>query len=165
VKFRIERDALAEAVAWTARSLPTRPSVPVLAGLQVEVGSDGLSLSGFDYETSTEATVPADVSDEGKVLVSGRLLADICRSLPNKTVEVSQDGSKVSVVCGTARFSLQTMPVEDYPKLPPMPAATGTVSADVFSQAVVQASPRPAATTCCRCSRACGWRSTVSRCH
>lgn len=139
MKFRIERDALAEAVAWTARSLPSRPSVPVLAGLLVEASSDGLSLSGFDYETSTEATVPADVSDEGKVLVSGRLLADICRSLPNKTVEVAQDGSKVSLLCGTARFSLQTMPVEDYPKLPPMPAATGTVNADIFSHAVAQA--------------------------
>ena len=139
MKFRIERDVLAEAVAWTARSLPSRPSVPVLAGLLVEASSDGLSLSGFDYETSTEATVPADVSDEGRVLVSGRLLADICRSLPNKTVEVALDGSKVSVLCGTARFSLQTMPVEDYPKLPTMPSATGTVSADVFSQAVAQA--------------------------
>jgi DNA polymerase-3 subunit beta len=139
VKFRIERDVLAEAVAWTARSLPSRPSVPVLAGLLVEATAEGLSLSGFDYETSTEATVPADVSDEGRVLVSGRLLSDICRSLPNKTVEVGLDGSKVSVVCGTARFSLQTMPVEDYPKLPTMPTATGTVAASLFGQAVAQA--------------------------
>lgn len=139
MKFRIERDALAEAVAWTARSLPSRPSVPVLAGLLVEASAEGLSLSGFDYETSTEATVPADVSDEGRVLVSGRLLADICRSLPNKTVEVALEGSKMSVRCGTARFNLQTMPVDDYPKLPAMPSATGTVNADVFSQAVVQA--------------------------
>ncbi|MGI8614130.1 MAG: DNA polymerase III subunit beta [Nocardioidaceae bacterium] len=139
MKFRIERDVLADAVAWTARSLPSRPSVPVLAGLLIEATADGLSLSGFDYETSTQATLAAEVADEGTVLVSGRLLADICRSLPDRPVEVTRDGTKVSVVCGTARFSLQTMPVEDYPTLPSMPTASGTVSSDVFSQAVAQA--------------------------
>lgn len=139
MKFRIERDVLADAVAWTARSLPSRPSVPVLAGILVEASAQGIALSGFDYETSTQATLPADVSDEGMVLVSGRLLADICRSLPPRPVEVALEGSKVSVVCGTARFSLQTMPVEDYPSLPAMPTASGSVSSDVFSLAVAQA--------------------------
>jgi len=139
VKFRVERDVLADAVAWAARSLPVRPSVPVLAGLLIETSEDGLVLSTFDYETSARATVPADVSDEGRALVSGRLLADICRSLPNKPVEMAIDGAKVSLVCGSARFSLQTMPVDEYPALPDMPAATGTVNSDVFAAAVSQA--------------------------
>ena len=81
----------------------------------------------------------ADVSEEGRALVSGRLLADICRSLPNKPVDMVIDGPKVSLTCGSARFSLQTMPVEDYPTLPQMPEATGTVPSDVFSAAVAQA--------------------------
>jgi DNA polymerase-3 subunit beta len=141
VKFRVERDVLADAVAWAARSLPVRPSVPVLAGLLIETSPDGdqLVLSTFDYETSARATLPADVSDEGRALVSGRLLADICRSLPNKPVEMSIDGAKVSLTCGSARFSLQTMPVEEYPSLPEMPAAAGVVASDVFAGAVSQA--------------------------
>ncbi len=141
MKFRVERDVLADAVAWAARSLPVRPSVPVLAGLLIETApdGDGLVLSTFDYETSARATVPANVADEGRALVSGRLLADICRSLPNKPVEMSIDGSKVSLTCGSARFSLQTMPVDEYPTLPEMPAAAGTVSSDVFAAAVGQA--------------------------
>jgi DNA polymerase-3 subunit beta len=139
VKFRVDRDVLADAVAWAARSLPVRPSVPVLSGLLIEASDDGLVLSTFDYETSARATLSAEVSDEGKALVSGRLLSDICRSLPAKPVEMVLDGSRVSLTCGSARFSLQTMPVEDYPALPEMPAATGTVSSDVFSHAVQQA--------------------------
>lgn len=141
MKFRVERDVLADAVAWAARNLPVRPSVPVLAGLLIETSSDGsgLVLSTFDYETSARATVPADVSDEGRALVSGRLLSDICRSLPNKPVEMSIDGAKVSLTCGSARFSLQTMPVDEYPALPTMPAATGTVASDLFAAAVSQA--------------------------
>jgi len=141
VKFRVERDVLADAVAWAARSLPVRPSVPVLAGLLIETSPEGggLVLSTFDYETSARATIPADVSDEGRALVSGRLLADICRSLPNKPVEMTIDGAKVSLTCGSARFSLQTMPVDEYPTLPDMPAAAGTVASDRFAAAVSQA--------------------------
>ena len=98
MKFRVERDVLADAVAWTARALPIRPSAPVLAGLLIEAGplddgGEGLQLSTFDYETSARATLNADVADEGRALVSGRLLADICRSLPNKT---GRDGDRRS---------------------------------------------------------------------
>lgn len=139
MKFRVERDALADAVAWAARSLPLRPSVPVLAGLLVETEQEGLVLSGFDYETSTRVTIPAEIVDEGRALVSGRLLADISRSLPGKPVEMATDGSKVSLTCGSARFSLQTLPVEDYPALPEMPTASGTVRSDVLAAAVAQA--------------------------
>ncbi|CAN5405921.1 DNA polymerase III subunit beta [soil metagenome] len=139
MKFRVERDVFADAVAWAARSLPVRPSAPVLAGLLIDATNDGLVLSTFDYETSARAKLTADVHDEGSALVSGRLLADICRSLPSKPVEMVIDGARVSLTCGSARFSLQTMPVEDYPTIPQMPAATGTVQSDVFAHAVAQA--------------------------
>src|SRR5207342_25769 len=139
LKFRVDRDVLADAVAWAARSLPVRPSVPVLAGLLIEASHEGLVLSTFDYETSARATLQAEVADEGRALVSGRLLADICRSLPAKPVEMVIDGARVSLTCGSARFSLQTMPVEDYPTLPDMPAATGTVPSEAFAHAVSQA--------------------------
>lgn len=139
MKFRIERDVFADAVAWTARSLPNRPSVPVLAGLLIETADDGLTLSGFDYETSTRATLPAEVSADGRVLVSGRLLSEIVKSLPAKPIDVALDGTKVEVRCGSARFSLQTMPVEEYPQLPQMPTASGTVKAEEFATAVAQA--------------------------
>ena len=85
------------------------------------------------------ATLKAEVSDEGRALVSGRLLADICRSLPDKPVDMVLDGPRVSLTCSSARFSLQTMPVEDYPTLPDMPAATGTVPSEAFAHAVAQA--------------------------
>jgi DNA polymerase-3 subunit beta len=139
VKFRVDRDTLADAVAWAARSLPVRPSVPVLAGLLIETTDEGLMLSTFDYETSARATVKAEVSEEGRALVSGRLLADICRSLPAKPVEMVADGAKVSLTCGSARFSLQTMPVEEFPSLPDMPQASGTIPSDLFAFAVAQA--------------------------
>ncbi|MDK1473296.1 DNA polymerase III subunit beta [Streptomyces sp. 549] len=138
MKIRVERDALAEAVAWAAKSLPARPPVPVLAGLLLKAEDGKLSLSGFDYEVSARVSVETDVEEDGTVLVSGKLLADICRALPNRPVEISTDGVRVSVVCGSSRFTLHTLPVEEYPSLPQMPTATGTVPGEVFAAAVSQ---------------------------
>ncbi|MEU7132845.1 DNA polymerase III subunit beta [Streptomyces sp. NPDC046261] len=138
MKIRVERDVLAEAVAWAARSLPARPPVPVLAGLLLKAEDGSLSLSGFDYEVSARVSVEADVEEDGTVLVSGRLLADICRALPNRPVEISTDGVRVTVVCGSSRFTLHTLPVEEYPALPQMPTATGTVPGEVFASAAAQ---------------------------
>ena len=138
MKIRLERDVMAEAVAWAARSLPSRPSVPILAGLRILASSGGVVMSSFDNETSAQIEVPATVIDEGEVLVSGKLLADIARSLPNKPVEFSSDGARAELVCGSARFVLQTLPIEDYPNLPEMPAATGSVPSADFAKAVSQ---------------------------
>jgi DNA polymerase-3 subunit beta len=138
VKIRLERDVLAEAVQWAARSLPLRPSVPILAGLLVQADADGVTFSSFDYETSAQIHVTAAVADEGQVLVSGRLLADISRSLPPKPVDITSDDTKMELICGSARFTLQTLPVADYPSLPGMPEATGTVPSAAFAQAVAQ---------------------------
>ena len=138
MNIRVERDVLAEAVAWAARSLPARPPVPVLAGLLLKAEEGTLSLSGFDYEVSARVSVDADVEEDGTVLVSGRLLADICRALPNRPVEISTEGVRVTVVCGSSRFTLHTLPVEEYPALPQMPTATGTVPGEVFAAAASQ---------------------------
>ncbi|MBK8460799.1 MAG: DNA polymerase III subunit beta [Micropruina sp.] len=138
MKIRLERDVLAEAVQWAARSLPTRPSVPILAGLLIKAADNHVVLSSFDYETSAQITVKASVSEDGVALVSGRLLADIARSLPGKPVDITSDATKMELVCGSARFTLQTLPVADYPALPPMPEATGTIASDDFAKAVAQ---------------------------
>ena len=134
----MERDALADAVAWVARSLPNRPTAPILAGLLMNASGDEVTLSSFDSTTSAQVTMPAEVTDEGTVLVSGRLLNEIARSLPNKPVEMVSDHTQVELICGSARFSLQTLPVEEYPTLPEMPTQTGLVDASVFEKSVSQ---------------------------
>ena len=139
MKIRVERDGLADAVAWVARSLPSRPPVPVLGGILLDTGnSDALTISGFDYEVSATVGVAATVADGGRTLVSGRLLADITRSLPAQPVEIMVDGARVSITCGSAKFSLPTMPVEDYPQLPAMPPHAGKLTGEVFGLAVSQ---------------------------
>ncbi|HJE50587.1 MAG TPA: DNA polymerase III subunit beta [Tessaracoccus flavescens] len=138
MKIRVERDALADAVAWVARSLPTRPTAPILAGMLLEADAKGVTLSSFDSSTSAKVTIPATVTDEGTALVSGRLLSEIARSLPNKPVDLDANHSNVELKCGQARFTLQTLPVDEYPTLPDMPSQTGTIDAASFEKAVGQ---------------------------
>jgi DNA polymerase-3 subunit beta len=145
MKFRVERDALAEGVAWVARSLPARPPIPVLGGvlLEARAGADGaatesLVVSGFDYEVSARVEIDAAIGEADRALVSGRLLADITKSLPPHPVDVVVDGARATIACGNARFSLPTMPVEDYPKLPDMPQLAGSIKPEVFAEAVTQ---------------------------
>jgi DNA polymerase-3 subunit beta len=137
VKIDVERDVLAEAVAWTARALPARPTIPVLAGIRLHAAAE-LTLSSFDYDVSAQASVPVTVLEEGSALVSGRLLAEISRSLPARPVQISAEGGRAILTCGSATFTLLTMPEDEYPALPEMPPAAGSVGSDAFATAVSQ---------------------------
>jgi DNA polymerase-3 subunit beta len=138
LKFQVNKDVLNEAVSFAVRLLPQRTTLPILSGILIEADANALRLSVFDYDTSAQVEIVAKVEESGRVLVSGRLLAEIVNKLPNAPVEFSTDGTKVQVNCGSAKFSLSTMPIDEYPTLPELPPVTGTVSGDDFASAVSQ---------------------------
>jgi DNA polymerase III subunit beta len=159
MKFTVERDALADAVAWVARALPTRPVVPVLTGLMLSADPDDqpsqsteesqpsqpgagfLTLSCFDYEVSARVRVRAEVAQPGNFLVPGRLLVEIVRSLPQHPVEFGDDPDGVSVTCGDAAFMLTPLPLADYPELPELPELAGTADGAALAAAIGQVTP------------------------
>ena len=141
MRFIVDRDLLAEAVAWVARSLPTRPVLPILSGLLLEASAGRLTLSCFDYEVSARIQVDAEVTDPGIALVPGRLLAEITRSLPPLPVEVDHEKDDVILTCGPASFTLVTLPVKEYPRLPELPRLAGTVDGGVLATAIGQVTP------------------------
>ena len=118
VKLQVNKDVLNEAVAFAVRLLPQRTTLPILSGILIEADANSLRLSVFDYDTSAQVEIAAKVDESGRVLVSGRLLAEIVSKLPNAAVDFSTDGSKVRVNCGSSKFSLLTMPIDEYPSLP-----------------------------------------------
>ena len=139
MKFSVERDVLADAVAWVSRAVPARPPVPVLAGVRIVADAAGtVMLSSFDYEVAAKGEFAADVEAGGEALVSGRLLREIANALPHKMVQFVLDGTKVSVTCGASRFTLATMPVDQYPSLPELPERSGVIDGALLLQAVSQ---------------------------
>ena len=137
MKFAVERDALVDAVNWVSKSISNRPITTALLGIVIDV-ADEITLSGSDLETSAKAKFKADISQKGKVLVPGKLLAEISRSLPAKPVTFNLEGSRVLVTAGSAKFTLPTLPLVEYPALPELPNASGSLNSDLFATAVNQ---------------------------
>ena len=151
MKFTVERDALAEAVSWVARALPARAMLPVLTGLVLSAGQEDrqdqqnvsgfLTLSCFDYEVSARVRLRADVAEPGTVLVPGRLLVEIVRSLPQHPVDFADDPDGVSVTCGDAAFTLTPLPLGEYPELPELPQLAGAADGGALAAAIAQVTP------------------------
>lgn len=139
MKVEINSTALSDAVAWTTRVIPTRPATPIVSGLLLEAKDGTLNLSAFDYETSARHHIEAGVDEEGSVLVQGKLLADITKSLPAEKTYLSTEGSKITITSGKSTFTMQLMPNTEYPSLPEVPSSLGQVDAQTFTQAVSQA--------------------------
>lgn len=138
MRFQANRDVFSDAVSFAVKLLPQRTTLPILAGVLIETTEGGLTLSSFDYEVSARAEIDAEVQDPGRVLVSGRLLADIANRLPAAPVEVRTDDNRVVVSAGSARFTLLSMPVAEYPSLPVIGKPTGVIPAGTFSAAIAQ---------------------------
>lgn len=139
MKFHVNRDVFSEAVSFVVKLLPQRNPQPILAGVLIEASADGLSLAAFDYEASARTTIEATVDEPGTILVHGRLLSDIASRLPNAPIqiEVDEDGG-ILLTCGSARFTLASMPVQEYPAIPEVTGDSGLVPSEDFATAIAQ---------------------------
>ena len=140
MKFHVNRDVFSEAVSFVVKLLPQRNPQPILAGVLIEAAEDGsLALSAFDYEASARTTIEATVDEPGTILVHGRLLSDIASRLPNAPIEmVTEDDGNIALSCGSARFALASMPVEEYPAIPEVTGESGLVRSEDFATAISQ---------------------------
>ncbi len=138
MKFEVSRDIFSEAVSFAVKLLPQRTTMPILSGVLIEAAGESVTLSAFDYESSARTTVTASVAEPGRALVSGRLLADIASRLPAAPVEFATEDGRVSIRCGAGRFTLLSMPVEEYPALPTIGEPSGVVPGEAFAEAIAQ---------------------------
>ncbi len=124
LKATVQRELLADRVAVVSRALSSRASVLVLSGILLRTTETGIELSATDMEVSLRATLEATVSGEGQVVVPGRLLLDIARSLPagEVSLEYVAEESVLLVTSGTASYRLHTYSAEDFPNLPDLSA-------------------------------------------
>lgn len=139
MRFHVNRDVFSEAVSFVVKLLPQRNPQPILAGVLIEATEDGLSLSAFDYEASARTTIEATVDEPGTILVHGRLLSEIASRLPNAPIQIAvDDDGGILLTCGSARFTLASMPVQEYPAIPEVSGESGLVPSEDFATAIAQ---------------------------
>lgn len=133
------------AVAWAAGLCPARPSVPVLAGIRLDATDVGVRLSAFDWDTAGTVDASAWVTDPGSLLVSGRLLASVAKTVAKEadvTLTADPGAPVMTVSCGkAARWELPLIDLDDYPTLPTGGDPVGTVSADELGDALARVLP------------------------
>jgi DNA polymerase-3 subunit beta len=145
VKFRCERDVLADALATAGRAATSRTgTLPVLSGVRLEVTGDELSVTGTDLELSIRLTVAVRGERDGAVVVPARLIADIVRALPAGAVDVGLGDDELSISAGRSQFSIRPLGLEDYPvqaepSADPVKLSSGSV-AEALRQVVRAAS-------------------------
>ena len=139
MKFRCEREVLADALATAGRAATSRTgTLPVLSGLRLEVRGDELTVTGTDLELSIRLTVTVGGERDGAVVVPARLTADIVRSLPPGAVELSVVDEEVSISAGRSQFSIRPLGLDDYPQQGEPATEAVTLSAAAVGEALRQ---------------------------
>jgi DNA polymerase-3 subunit beta len=138
VKFRCDRDLLADALAIVQRGVSTRPGIPALTGVLMTAGEYGLSLVTTDLEVTTEVGVPVEVREEGTALVPARLVADMVKSLAPDAVDFETDGSQARVLCRSFEGTLRCLSAEDFPAFREPDGVRVTAAAEPFAEGVSQ---------------------------
>jgi DNA polymerase-3 subunit beta len=144
VKFRCERDVLADAVGSAGRAATNRTgTLPVLSGVRMEVAGDTLTITGTDLELTIRLTVEVGGERDGAAVVPARLVGDIVKALPAGAVEVdlpeSGDGSsEMSISAGRSQFSVRPLSLDDYPSQSEPDAEAVTLPAADMADALRQ---------------------------
>ena len=141
ISFTCDARELAGAVKWAALARAGRPVVPVLGGMRVEVTAGAVTVACFDYDMSARSSVAADGTAAGVVLADGGQLITAARNLPagrGARVTGSVAGGSLVLASGGVTASVALLDMDEYPALPVMPAAAGTVAAGDFAAAVAR---------------------------
>ena len=139
MKFTVSRETFLTELAIVARGASTRSAIQTLAGVLIRLADGRAELHATDTDLGIRASLEAEIVEEGAVVVPGRLLLDVARSLPQDSVSVEYRVSTqdIEVISGSASFHLRTLPLEDFPKLPQPEASTAlSVPAAAFTETV-----------------------------
>ena len=117
MKFSCEKALLSSAVSVTSRAVAIKSSIPAMEGILVEA-TGKLRLTGYNLETGIQATVPADITETGSLVLSARLFGEIVRKMPDDIVYFSSNGYMVNIKCGMSEFNILGTDPEEFPELP-----------------------------------------------
>lgn len=118
MKFSCEKALLMSAINMASRTVAVKSSIPALEGLLVEAREDTLRITGYDLKTGIRSVVPADVREQGALVLSARLFGEIVRRMPDDVVILSTEGFTVNLRCGMSEFNIQGIDASEYPDLP-----------------------------------------------
>ncbi|MQA01172.1 MAG: DNA polymerase III subunit beta [Streptosporangiales bacterium] len=140
MRINAQTAELAKAAGFAARHASSRPVLPVLSGLRLRATAGEVTVTGYDYEASSVATIETDVEVPGEVLVPGRVFAEIVRSLPDAEVTIARKDASVRIEAADTEFTLPLLPIDDYPVVPAIAPTVGEIDAATLASTVAAVS-------------------------
>jgi DNA polymerase III subunit beta len=155
LKLTTKREELTTKLSVVSRAVSTRASTQALSGILLTTVDDGAALAATDGEMGLRTALEAEADGSGAVLLPGRLLSELARSLGDPTVEIELRESErdVEIRSGGSSFHLRVLPAEDFPKLPAegeaplkIPSAALAETVDLVARAASRDDMRPVLT-------------------
>jgi len=118
MKFQIQREDLLIPLQKIIGAVEKRQTMPALSNILVKADNDKISLTATDLEIELVTTLNMVADEPGETTLPARKLLDICKALPDDSnISISVDSNKAIIKSGRSRFSLSTLPAEDFPAL------------------------------------------------
>lgn len=118
MKISIARSELLEALSTVSKGMSARSTLPILSGVLIDAEAEGIRLQATDLEISIRHTAPALIEQPGQIVIPGKLLMDIVRSLPEAAVTIETEGETAHIRCQHSSFTVKTLKPSDFPKFP-----------------------------------------------
>ena len=119
MKFNCDRSLLLNAVTIASRTVALKSTIPALEGLLLTATEDELTITGYNLKTGVRTRVPADIAEEGSIVLNARLFGDIVRKMSDSYLKLESDsGMLVKLTCGRSSFEIMGSNAEDFPELP-----------------------------------------------
>lgn len=146
MKFSCEKALLQAAISTASRAVSSKSSIPALEGILLEAGQE-LRLTGYNLDTGIRTIVPADISEEGTLVLAARLFGEIIRKLPDDIVTFQTDHYMVHITCGPSEFNILGTDPEEFPELPTVEYQNSLTLPQSRLKAMIAQTILPSATT------------------
>jgi DNA polymerase-3 subunit beta len=118
MQLSIKREDLLKPLQQIIGAVERRQTMPALSNLLLRGSDQNLTITATDLEVELVATLDMEIEDQGTTTIPARKLLDICRSLPDQAkIVIHSSNEKIKVSSGRSRFSLASLPAEDFPTI------------------------------------------------
>lgn len=143
MKVICKQQQLAKALNIVTKAVTTRTTIPILKGILLEASSDNiLKIAASDLDLSIEKKINTAVMEEGSIVVSSRLFADIIRKLPNEDIEIEVlENNNVNIKCLASEFMIIGQSAEEFPNIGEIKADKKiSIDKDIFKEMIKRTS-------------------------
>lgn len=119
MKFTCSKNTFNNGINIALKAVPGKTTMPILECVVIEAKGESIKLTTNDMQLGIETKIPAEVVQEGIILVNAKMISEIVRRLPDDDVNFEVDeNNNILLFCGKSKFNIPGINHEEFPMLP-----------------------------------------------